>query len=141
MLRFFALIESLSTGIYILLGLLALWHFRRLLLARGEYRSTSFELEKSLIRVEQVNALTTIIIIAQFGLLILGIQWSALPFLQQQDDFARVPVAVALDSVFATGTPAAFVPSGLDGIEPVAPLDEDDLPILQLSPTFTPTPV
>ena len=140
MLRIFALIDRLAPGIYIVLGVIILWHMWRLLRASGEYRATSFELEKDLTRVRQANAFTTIVLMSQVGLVVLGIQFSALPFLQQQDDFASIPISIVEDTAFATSTPPPFVQSGLD-IEPVAPLDADDNPGVLIKPTLTPTPV
>lgn len=140
MMSFFTLVDRIAPGLYIVMGVLLLWQFWRLTRARAEFRSTYFELERDLIRLRQANALTAMIVLMQMGLVVLGIQLSILPFLQQQDDFASVPQEVVEDSVFVTSTPPAFVQEGLD-IEPVPPLVGEDTNIIQLTPTLTPTPV
>lgn len=138
-----ALIDRLAPGLYLLVLAICLWNGWRWLTARAEYRATYFELERDLARLRQVNSLTVMVLALQAGVLVAGIQRSVLPFLQQEDALRQeqiVRASAVEDGTFVTSTPAASVAGGFD-IVPVPPLGGDDNPVIQLTPTLTPTPV
>lgn len=141
MVTVFGFVDRIAPGLYLLVVALCLWNIWRLRAARVELRATYYELERDLARLKQVNALTILVIAAQIGLLVLGVQRSMLPYLLQDDRLRSVSAEqnALVDGVFVTSTPAPLVASGLD-IQPVA-IGGDDNPGLQLTPTFTPIPV
>ena len=138
----FFLLDWIAQPFYILLGVVAAWYFYRLLQARSEMGATYFELERDLARRRQVNALTTIVVAAEIGILLLGVQVRAVPFLEAErdlDDMMQVQVGATQDVPFATDTPSASNNSGLN-LEIGTPIG-DDPDIIVLTPTPTPTPV
>lgn len=138
----FFLIDQLAIGIYILLIALIIVFIRQALIARAEYRATTFELERDLARYRQANALTYGIVTAQIIALVLGIQQVVVPYLENEQRLQEQVIASredVQDGVFATPTPAPQFGQTLD-IEPAAPFADSDT-ILLLTPTLTPTPV
>ncbi|MCU0515138.1 MAG: hypothetical protein MUE40_21490 [Anaerolineae bacterium] len=143
MMTLVALIDRVAPGLYFLVVALCLWLLWRWRAARSEYRSTYFELERDLARLRQVNALTLLLVLLLLALLILGVQRSVLPFLQQEDSLliARAEQAAAReDGTFVTSTPPPAAGGAFD-VVPVPPLGGDNNPVIQLTPTLTPTPV
>lgn len=138
----FFLLDWIAQPFYILLGVVAVWYFYRLLQARSEMGATYFELERDLARRRQINALTFIIVAAEIGILLLGVQVRAVPFLEAERDLdvMLAEEAVAIDDIdFQTPTPAPISGSGLN-IEVGTPIGEES-DIIVLTPTPTPTPV
>ncbi len=133
------LIEQLSPGIFILCLVGILWNGRKLLVVRREYRATRFELERDLSRNRQGNLLTTIILLFEFILIVLGIQLQVAPTIRniQPAEVAVINTNEIEDGEYATFTPAA--PQPVD-IAPVPPIGEEET-IIQATPTLTPTPV
>lgn len=139
----FNLIDQLALGIYISMAAVIMWYGYRLLLANGDYRATYFELERDLARHRQLNAMTGIIVAAQVVLIVLGVQQSVVPFLEQETTLQELALARrgdTTDGEFFTVTPPPFALGAFD-IEPVPPLGGDDEEIILLTPTLTPTPV
>ncbi len=134
------LLEQISPGLYVLFGLGVLWYLRKFIVARREYRATYFELERELSRGQQANALTAIILLVEFAIILYGVQSRVVPIVRAYEADEVLPVAVVDDGVFATPTPAPLLPS-VD-IDPIGQLGPDD-PINQVlaTPTLTPTPV
>ncbi len=134
-------IDRVAPGLYLLVVAICLWNIWRLRTARTELRATYYELERDLARLKQVNSLTIIVVVAQIGLLVLGIQRSMLPYMMQEERLRNVSAeqSAQVDGVFVTSTPAPLVASGLD-IQAVE-IGGDENPGLQLTPTFTPVPV
>jgi hypothetical protein len=134
-------LDRIAPGLYLFVVALCLWNIWRVRTARVELRATYYELERDLARLKQVNALTIIVIAAQVALLVMGIQQSLLPYLQQEERLRNVAAEqnVLEDGVFVTSTPPPIVASGLD-IQPVE-IGGDENPGLQLTPTYTPIPV
>jgi hypothetical protein len=136
----FLLIDQVAIPIYIILSAMALWAGWRFLDARARLRSTYYELERDLARQRQWDALTWVAVFFLFGMMILGIQRSVVPFLQTeiaQQEIVSIG-QIAQDGEYRTATPAPIA-GGLD-IVPVPPLGENNAIIL-LTPTLTPTPV
>jgi hypothetical protein len=137
----FYLLDWLAFPLYILLGVVVLWHLWRFFQARGELASSYFELERDLARNRQVNAITIIVMALEISVLLLGVQFRAVPFLEAERsiDEQRVQAAEAPQDVpFNTDTPAP-VAAGLD-IEAGTPLGENADTVI-LTPTLTPTPI
>jgi hypothetical protein len=135
------LIEQIAPGLYILtaVGVLVLW--RRWGRARREFRSTHFELERDIYRYQQANALTGLVLLIEFGLVVVGIQQVVVPTVRATEDTSLTLIQVVDDGQFNTPTPApvAF------GNAPVDPsgvqLGEQEIVRVQATPTLTPTPV
>ncbi len=143
MTQVFFLIDQLALGLYILMAAVIMRYGYRLLLAAGDYRATYFELERSLARHRQMNATTGIIVAAEIVLLVLGVQQTVVPFLEQEatlQQVAQARRANMTDGEFVTATPPPRAQGAFD-IEPVPPLVGDDEQIILLTPTLTPTPV
>lgn len=135
------LLEQISIGLYFIIGFFVLRYLWLFAAERGEYRSTYFELERDLSRQRQAGALTTVIILIEIAVILLGVQQVVAPVLRQEvelDDLVRG--ARAQDGLFVTPTPPPL--SGNVDIDPVGPLSQEDIiPGVQPTPTLTPTPV
>lgn len=79
-------IEQIAPGLYIFIALGLLLVLRSLLRARGEYRSTRYELERDLARYRQVNAFTVLVLLIEAALFVLGVQQVMAPTLRGQLD-------------------------------------------------------
>lgn len=137
------LIDQLAVGLYAVLAGLILLQGWRLVSARGEYRATYYELERDLARQRQAGALTTVIVLFEIGLLVVGVQVSAAPYLQTtitlEDELSQVQQPIE-EPLFVTDTPPPVVDSGLD-LEPAdLPFDGNEVGFVS-TPTLTPTPV
>jgi hypothetical protein len=137
----FYLLDWLAYPLYILIGVVILWHLWRFFQARGELSASYFELERDLARNRQVTAVTVIVMALEICVLLLGVQFRAVPYLETERslDEQRVQAAEAPQDVpFMTDT-AAPAASGLD-IQVGTPLGENSDTIV-LTPTLTPTPI
>ncbi len=136
-----AFIDQIALGIYFLIVAGILYALYRVVVSRGEYRATYFELERELSRYRQTNAITAVIILIEIAVIIAGIQAVVVPELQQDQDIADLVVSSQIDDgIFETPIPAT--PSGGIDIEPVGELGGPDLSgQIQPTPTLTPTPV
>lgn len=133
-------VEQIAAGLYILIALGLLLTWRRLAEARRAYRATHFELERDLARDRRANALTTLVLLAEAGLIVLGVQQVVAPAIRASANIEQTVEQVAEDGVFNTPTPfraadAQIDPSGVN-------LTPDDPAARVLAtPTLTPTPV
>lgn len=136
-----AFIDQIALGIYFLIVAGILYALYRVVVSRGEYRATYFELERELSRYRQTNAITAVIILIEIAIIIAGIQAVVVPELQQDQEIADLVVSSQIDDgVFETPVPAT--PSGGIDIEPVGDLAGPDVGGgIQPTPTLTPTPV
>lgn len=133
------LIEQVSNGLYILLGLAVLIFWRRWVRARGEYRATHYELEREIARYHQANAVTALILVLELILVVLGIQRVVAPTIRSTTNTVQF-IAPLEDLPFYTPTPSTIgaVPIDPSGVE----IGEDDPAQRVLAtPTLTPTPV
>jgi hypothetical protein len=134
------LIEQIAIGLYILIGvflLRAVWRWNR---ARTEFRSTHFELEKDLARNARGDAFTSMVLLIEAMLLIVGIQTVVAPTIRNTTEIDVVSAQVITDGEFNTPTPVFNEGVQIDssGIN----LTPDDPSIRVLAtPTLTPTPV
>ncbi len=137
----FFFIDQIAVGLYILLAAIILYQLRQLVSARLAYRSTYFELERDLARFRQANAITTIIIIIEMAVILLGVQRVIVPYMQAdlEREGLLAQQAVVEDLEFNTPTPNPDL-AGVD-IEPVPEIGDDEEGVLLLTPTLTPTPV
>lgn len=134
------LIEQIAVGLYILIGLGLLLAWRRLMAAQRAYRSTYFELERDLARYRRANALTALVLLAELGLVVLGVQQIVAPAIRASANIEQTVIGVVQDGVFNTPTPfraadAQIDPSGVN----LTP--EDPSARVLATPTLTPTPV
>ncbi|MBA3873708.1 MAG: hypothetical protein H0X30_31635 [Anaerolineae bacterium] len=67
-------VEQIAIGLYILIGVGLFWTLRRWSNAGYNLRSTQFELERDMYRYKRANAVTSLIILIQLGLIVFGIQ-------------------------------------------------------------------
>lgn len=137
----FYLLDWLAYPLYILMGVVILWHLWRFFQARAELSASYFELERDLARNRQVNAVTVIVMALEICVLLLGVQFRAVPYLEAERslDEQRVQAVEAPQDVpFMTDT-AAPAAEGLD-LQVGTPLGENADTIV-LTPTLTPTPI
>ncbi len=134
------LIEQVAVGLYIFIGLFAFLALRRYGHASGEYRATRFELERNLARFKRANALTTLMLLSEAALVVLGMQIVVAPTLRQTLRFTPETVNVVEDLDFSTPTAPPLVAVSIDdsnvqfGV--INPAGE-----IQITPTPTATPV
>ena len=67
-------IEQIAIGLYILIGVGIFWMLRRWSNAGYNLRSTQFELEREMYRYRRANAVTSLILLIQAGLIVCGVQ-------------------------------------------------------------------
>lgn len=134
------LIEQVAIGVYILIGVGFVLIWRWLMQARREYRSTYFELERDLARYQRNNALTALILLAEFTLVIVGLQMVVVPTLRAQSDEVQTIEEIAEDGTFSTPTPQRFDNTQIDPSGVNLTPDALNLRVLA-TPTLTPTPV
>lgn len=134
------LIEQVALGLYILAGVAALVMWRRLARAQRELRATHFELERDIFRYQRSNALTALVLLAEFALAILGIQSVVAPTLRQTMNLGALSSPIT-DLPFETPTPAPVVfggaPIDVSGVQ----IGEEEVVQVIATPTLTPTPV
>jgi hypothetical protein len=135
------LLEQFATGLYILLGAAFLYSFWRLSGARREYRETHFELERDLARYKRTNALTAMILIAELGLAVLGVQRVVAPTLRETLDTSEVLALAQEDGVFATPAPSPMAGGFQIDTSGVSLGEVDPANQILPTPTLTPTPV
>jgi hypothetical protein len=137
----FYLLDWLAFPLYILMGVVIVWHLWRFFRARDEISASYFELERELARQRQANALTLIVMALELCILLLGVQLQAVPYLETErslDEQRSQVVDVPEDIVFVTDT-AVPSGSGLD-LQVGTPLGENP-DLIVLTPTPTPTPI
>lgn len=142
MITIVSFLDRLAPGLYLLLVAAFIWNLWKARRMSRQYRSMYFELEREVMRLRRVNALTVLVLVAMSALILLGIQLSILPFLRQVQDIKTIQqeVALVVDGDFATNVPR--VPDdAASNIQPVGPLGGDDRPIVVATPAPTPTPV
>jgi hypothetical protein len=134
------LVEQLATGLYILVAAGVFWYGRKLVMARQAYRATYYELERDIARFQRANAITILILLLEFALVIIGIQRVVAPTIRSTQNIEQRVETVIEDLPFSTPTPfrsenTVIDPSGVN-------LTPDDLNLRVLAtPTLTPTPV
>ncbi|MDL1901206.1 hypothetical protein FBR02_10595 [Anaerolineae bacterium CFX9] len=134
-------VEQIATGLFILLGAVGFLALRAFLRAGAELRSTQYELERELARFRRGNALTTLIVVIELAIVVIGVQRVVAPFLRETMDFTVTVAEVATDGTFAPVAPTP-VPGGML-IDPSGVVLGEVDPASQIlpTPTLTPTPV
>ncbi len=132
-------IQQIAPGLYILIAVAMFLSWRSWSRARQGIRSTYFELERDIFRYRQANASTSLILLVELGLIVLGIQQVVAPTLSAEVRASEVVVAV--DAPFRTPTPAPVdfnnSPIDVSGVQ----IGTQEGPIIQLTATPSPTPV
>ena len=136
------LVENIAIGLYVFIGLGVVWAWRRWGAARQEYRETYFELERGMARERIATAVTSIILLMEAALFILGVQQVVAPTIRAQDErFEQMAVAPE-DGVFSTPTPFQRGDAAIDDSDVRNRIDATDPALaIQITPTLTPTPV
>ncbi|MBI5669404.1 MAG: hypothetical protein HZC41_15480 [Chloroflexi bacterium] len=134
------LIEQIALGLYILAGVGLLIAWRRFTQAQGELRATHFELERDIYRYKRANALTALLILAEFGLAVLGVQRIVAPTIRDTMDIGGVASPIT-DLPFLTPTPAQVVFGGPPIDVSNVQIGEEEVVQVIATPTMTPTPV
>jgi hypothetical protein len=100
-------LDRLAPGLYLLLAAAFIWNVWKARRTSRQYRAMYFELEREVMRLRRVNALTVLVLVGLSALILLGIQLSVLPFLRQVQDIQAIQqeVALVMDGAFATNTP------------------------------------
>lgn len=141
-------VEQTAVALYIFVGVGMVWYYRKWLLASYEFRSAGYELGRDYARQRRGAALFAVLLLAEGGLLVLGVQTVVAPTVREDRAVAAVmqPMSqtinndTAQDGEFATSTPPAVVDLpefDTSGIE----LGVDDGFVVFVTPTLTPTPV
>jgi len=134
------LIERTSIGLYILIAVAVVWYGRRWLAARYAFRATQFELERDLARYQIANALTAVVLLAELGLMISGVERVVAPTMREQVAEADLLVEAPVEDLpFYTPTPPPPQTPEFDtgGVDLGAP----EVQAVFFTPTPTPTPV
>jgi hypothetical protein len=141
MTMFVFFIEQTATGLYILVGLGILIAFRGWARTRGDLRATHFELERELYRYKMANSLTLLILLIEFGLIVVGIQQIVAPTIRDTLDTSVSVDEVVQDGIVVSPTPAPveFGQSPIDasGVQ----IGGEEIVQVLATPTLTPTPV
>jgi hypothetical protein len=134
-------VEQLATGLYILTAVGIFFTLRRWMYARGEYRSTYYELERNLARYQRGNAFTTLVLLLEFALIVSGIQLVVAPTIRNTSE---ISVSVALDvqdGDFRTFTPEPIDQGAQIDSSGIILGEQNPADLIQPTPTITPTPV
>ena len=136
-----ALIDQVAIGIYFLIAAGILFALRRYLIHGEEYRSSYFELERDLARYRRTNAVTLIIFLIEFAIIIVGVQLVIVPELVDERRLQELLAETrAEDGIFETPVPPQ--PAADLGIDPVVlPRSVDTSGQIQATPLPTPTAV
>ena len=130
------LIEQIAVGLYILVGVGMLIVFRWWIGLRRELRATQFELERDIYRYRIANAFTLFIILAELGLVVLGVQQVVAPTIRHSSDIT-VSINQVVEDGFApspTPAPVQFGNSPIDasGVQ----IGEQDIVQVVATPTL-----
>lgn len=101
---FFSLIENLSTGLYFICGVLLIWNLRSLMQARHELQLAQYGLEREMAERHGGRALTTVLLMAEFIIVVWGISSYASP--TWSEGLPDSDTESNIDSPFITNTPA-----------------------------------
>ncbi len=135
------LIEQMATGLYIITAVAVVVAARSWLRASSAYRGTYFELERDIARYRRGNAFTALVLLIEFGLIIVGIQRVVAPTLRENmRDQPQRQIAVVSDGEFRTPVPPTFSAQVIDPSN-VQLGEIDPAQQIQPTPTLTPTPV
>ena len=132
------LVEQLAPGLFILLGLGLLLSARHLLRARRSLRATHFELEQELARRARGDAWTSLLLLMELLLLVLGLLLVVAPTIREFSDFT--PGQIVTDGQFNTPVPRFSSDAQIDASGVNLTPDDPALRVLA-TPTLTPTPV
>lgn len=141
MTAFVFLLEQWATGLYILLAAAFIYTYWQLSRAQREYRQTHFELERDIARFKRANALTAMIVIAEFALVILGVQQVVAPTLRETLDTPQLLAQAQEDGEFATPTSVPLEGEFQIDTSGVVLGEIDPADQILPTPTLTPTPV
>jgi hypothetical protein len=135
-----SLIEQIAPGLYILLGVGVFWLWRRWGGARHDLRATHFEFERDLYRNRAANALTSLILLVEVTLVVVGIQQVVAPTIRASN--GTTETATIIDPPFNTPTPPPvdFNSSPIDSSGVVIG-ENDTSGQIQLTAVATATPV
>ena len=133
------LIEQLAIGLYVFIGIGIFLALRRLTRARFELRATRFELQRDFARYSRANALTTLILLIEAGLLVFGVQQYVAPTMRTVLDLSPAIEDVIVDLDFSTPTAAPLAQINID--EESIELGNFDDNEVRITPTPTATPV
>lgn len=135
------LVEQVATGIYILVGVFLLVFVLQWRRATWSLRSARFELERSLAQNKRGNALTAVLVLAEIGLIVIGLQRVVAPRLRETEALT-ISVAMEIDDgIFATFTPVPVDSGIVIDSSGVILGEQNPADLVQPTPTITPTPV
>lgn len=136
------LVEQVATGLYIIIAVALVLAVRSWARAGSAYRGTVFELERDIARYRRGNAFTVMVLLIEFGLVVVGVQRIVAPTLRETmtDLPQRSLISVASDGEFRTPIPPTFSAAVIDPSN-VQLGDVDPAAQIQPTPTLTPTPV
>ncbi len=133
------LVGRVAIGLYLLIGAaiaILLWRWWQ---AQRSLNTSGYELEREMARHRRVNALTSLLLLVELGLIVVGVQQVILPDLEA----SRAAELIVRDGNFVTPVP----PPPLDNLPFEGAIAEVDLtPIsvqsqIIVTPVPTPTPV
>lgn len=133
------LIEQLAIGLYVFIGIGIFLALRRFTRARFELRATRFELQRDFARYSRANALTTLVLLVEAGLLVFGVQQYVAPTMRTVLDLSPAIEDVIVDLDFSTPTAAPLAQINID--EESIQLGNFNSNEVRITPTPTATPV
>jgi hypothetical protein len=98
-------IERIATALYIFIALAALLQWRRWSAQRWAYRATQFELEREFARYRSGNSFTTLLLLFELALVVVGVQTVVAPTLRELQQNSGEQVQEIVDIDFRTPTP------------------------------------
>ncbi|MBI1280262.1 MAG: hypothetical protein GC179_19205 [Anaerolineaceae bacterium] len=134
-------IEQIAVGLYILIGLGIFWMLRRWAQAGYNLRSTQFEYERDMYRYKRANAITSLILLVQAALIVVGIQTVVAPTIRANAvDSADNTVAIEPKFETPVAPDVNFAQSPIDS-SGVVLSDDPNANKIQSTDVPTPTPV
>lgn len=135
------LVEQVATGLYIIIAVALVLVVRSWLRAGSAYRGTLFELERDIARYRRGNAFTALVLLIEFGLVVVGVQRVVAPTLREtMTQPQRSLTSLVSDGEFRTPVPPTFSAAVIDPSN-VQLGEIDPAAQIQPTPTLTPTPV
>ncbi len=136
----FFLIEQIAPGLYIVLGVFLFLTWRSWMRSRYNARATRFELERGIHKEKQANALTTLVLLVEAGLVVFGVQMVVVPAIRAENPNPEAVSVNITDGLAQSPTPAQVTPGAsfidASGVQ-LGPREEE----VFVTPTLTFTPV
>lgn len=135
-------IEQIALGLYILIAVAMFLSLRSYSRVGSEMRATHFELERELFRNQRANTLTTLVLLFELALIVVGLQLIVAPYLRTVTTTTIAFLNTEDDGEFVTPTPEPLLGGfevDISGVE-IGSSSNVGVQVFT-TPTLTPTPV